>query len=936
MSVQNEIDRITQNVQSTYAVLAGLGADMPAAQTSDNLAETAGTTKAILYSEQALTEEQKAQARTNVGAFPKLWILPEDYGAKGDGVTDDSAAIQAAIDASNGNSVVYLARKTYRIDTGLKINRNYTIFRCDGHLDYYGSDAAVTLTNVYRAVVEIHTITAAHTDVNSATAIKLDAAEGAVYCNDITVNVVRASETGVHLYTNSTHISHNTLRNTYLAATGTGVKVWADNGDNAYINENLWYLDWITGGCQYGIHLHSDEALNNVYGYGVNDNKFYSASLEGMASADSAGLYIDKSFNNFFEKLRAGEAYGEYCVKFNGKCSRNDISLSQIYLDEVDISSIGEGSVHNVLRCPGINSDHESYCIVGDEVRVSAVHGMTYVPDRYNHNVNVVDGTFPDNVVTRVGTVIPTAVTFQSETVDGATFVVGGIYSDHGSMTRGFPLSVRFGDGVGHILLNDNKGNRIIDNRNGKYDGKVMSVRWAGFHNGLNQNIWAVQEIGGSIGAVNVTKLAQNVGFASDEYGVVLESRGGNKYRIVTTDGGLLTTVEAADVNQVPLSIDENNSIFNGIGYQNEKRISSGGEVKNASNGTVTGFIPVKAGETVRFSGGNWGYKLATNCINYFNVDKVSIGYFTAQDDTYDGAVCTAENSTVSLMDDGMYKITVPDNETIDSLRLSIYDPNGAPGESLTVYVDREKEQTPVVESVNGKTGKVVLTADDVDALPASTPIPTKTSQLTNDSGYIKGYTETDPTVPSWAKAETKPSYSKSEVGLGNVDNVKQYSANNPPPYPVTSVNGKTGEVTLDAAAVGARPSTWTPSASDVGALPESTTIPTKTSQLTNDSGFVKSSDIPAGAAATNTSPKMSGTAAVGSETAFARGDHVHPSDTSRVPTSRKVNGKALSADITLSASDVGALPATSYTTKELTVTYEDGTSETVTLVVSK
>ena len=37
----------------------------------------------------------------------------------------------------------------------------------------------------------------------------------------------------------------------------------------------------------------------------------------------------------------------------------------------------------------------------------------------------------------------------------------------------------------------------------------------------------------------------------------------------------------------------------------------------------------------------------------------------------------------------------------------------------------------------------------------------------------------------------------KGDVGLGNVDNVKQYSATNPPPYPVTSVNGKTGAVTV-------------------------------------------------------------------------------------------------------------------------------------------
>ena len=77
--------------------------------------------------------------------------------------------------------------------------------------------------------------------------------------------------------------------------------------------------------------------------------------------------------------------------------------------------------------------------------------------------------------------------------------------------------------------------------------------------------------------------------------------------------------------------------------------------------------------------------------------------------------------------------------------------------------------------------------------------IPTKVSDLTNDKGYITSYTETDPTVPAWAKASSKPSYTKSEVGLGNVDNVKQYSVNNPPPYPVTSVNGQTGAVTLNA-----------------------------------------------------------------------------------------------------------------------------------------
>lgn len=62
--------------------------------------------------------------------------------------------------------------------------------------------------------------------------------------------------------------------------------------------------------------------------------------------------------------------------------------------------------------------------------------------------------------------------------------------------------------------------------------------------------------------------------------------------------------------------------------------------------------------------------------------------------------------------------------------------------------------------------------------------------------------------------------------------------------------------------------------------------VPTKTSDITNDSGFITSADIPEGAAASTTVPKMDGTAAVGTELAFARGDHVHPTDTSRAAAS--------------------------------------------------
>lgn len=66
----------------------------------------------------------------------------------------------------------------------------------------------------------------------------------------------------------------------------------------------------------------------------------------------------------------------------------------------------------------------------------------------------------------------------------------------------------------------------------------------------------------------------------------------------------------------------------------------------------------------------------------------------------------------------------------------------------------------PAAQEVPTKTSD--LTNDS--GFITSADVPTKTSELTNDSGFITGYTESDPTVPAWAKASTKPSYSYSEI----------------------------------------------------------------------------------------------------------------------------------------------------------------------------
>ena len=119
------------------------------------------------------------------------------------------------------------------------------------------------------------------------------------------------------------------------------------------------------------------------------------------------------------------------------------------------------------------------------------------------------------------------------------------------------------------------------------------------------------------------------------------------------------------------------------------------------------------------------------------------------------------------------------------------------------------------VDSVNGQTGTVVLTASDVGALPDTYVAP-----VTSVNGQTGDVIVSGGAVDSVNGQTGIVVLGKSDIGLGNVDNVQQYSATNPPPYPVTSVNSQTGAVSL--------------------------AIPTDTGDLTNGAGYVTS----AGAAA--------------------------------------------------------------------------------------
>ena len=116
---------------------------------------------------------------------------------------------------------------------------------------------------------------------------------------------------------------------------------------------------------------------------------------------------------------------------------------------------------------------------------------------------------------------------------------------------------------------------------------------------------------------------------------------------------------------------------------------------------------------------------------------------------------------------------------------------------------DEGSKKLATEEFVKNKIAEAELSGEEVDlsGYAQKSDLPTKVSQLTNDIGYAK--TSDIPTKPEDIGAQPSGNYAlKSEI----------------PTAPVQSVNNKTGAVVLSASDVGARPSTWTPTYSDVGA----------------------------------------------------------------------------------------------------------------------
>lgn len=297
-------------------------------------------------------------------------------------------------------------------------------------------------------------------------------------------------------------------------------------------------------------------------------------------------------------------------------------------------------------------------------------------------------------------------------------------------------------------------------------------------------------------------KAASKPTYTASEVGAVPTSR--------TVNGKALSsniTLSASDVGALYWLIYGTQVIFDEVA----EAISGGTDVLVLYKGDTTSLtLPLYAYELTE----NTLYLKFTNAevasvLGQSNIDGITIEYSTSNGWSYNEV--TVDTTVVDTYSStGTHAISGTGvAAALGTLDSSISETTGQAISAITITNGKITGSSKVSVGdanqnafSNVKVGSTTISADTTtDTLElAASGLVTLTPDATNDKVTISAsYTETDPTVPSWAKASTKPTYTASEVGAVPTSR---------------TVNGKalSSDITL--------------SASDVSALPDSTVIP--------------------------------------------------------------------------------------------------------------
>lgn len=559
MSVQTQIDRINQNVTNTYAVLEALGADMPAEQTSDNLAETAGSAKVVLYSKQTPTEEQRAQARANINAENKF--DPTAYGLPVLYLTGDVSPIWVSKDNKVTLDYVYGDRSgtctlkgqgatSYKkaqalVNAGKKGKFNYTI-KFDNAFEAKEGWGAQQ-----KYCLKANFIDATHSR-----------------------NIVSCILWGMSVKARSTVPSQLANLPNGGAIDGFPIIIMLNGEFHGLYTWNIPKDGWMFG-------LVEDASKTQAI-VGADDHttatQFKEASMSGFevefVSDEDNADWVDASLTRMISAV------------MNSTGSDLDTTVAQ-YLDW---DSCIDHYIHTVV-------DKAMDCVDKNYLLVT-FNGVKWYMSAYDRD----------------------SIHGLNWDASGTTRPVSNIsFLECAETVRVFELIKRFKTDALKARYKELRGNILSESR---IMEKFENFAWAIPSPVMLEDVKLYPTILGS-GVNTIDQIGRFV-----------------RQRLVRCDEWIdalpaqETPVEPEEpvemVNQVPISTDADGSIYNGVGYKDDTRLSSSGGVSsNVLAGSVTtGFMPYKSIGVVRIKGARWD---ATNVdkhlyyINFYDANKAFI-----------------------------------------------------------------------------------------------------------------------------------------------------------------------------------------------------------------------------------------------------------------------------------------------------------------------